>query len=256
MTACRTIFSVALLLCFAVKGNAQEFLKQTRIDSIAVPFKNASSDIGQQAQLLERLKKIDGKGTMKVVLKAYTDTVGTLESNKALASQRMLAAWKLVKASSLASVRIDTLNLNEKRIGKRVEDPLYRRVDILVYELEPEFAYGEKVNLRIQFESGTARILPSSIASVEKLLLLMQMDTSLSIELHGHVCCSPDQLLSFQRAQSVQSYLMRKGIPGSRMTCRGFSNTQPVARETSEGEKARNRRVEVLFVDKRTVPQK
>jgi outer membrane protein OmpA-like peptidoglycan-associated protein len=251
MTAFRLALSIVFLFYFSTGITAQDILKQTRIDSVAVVFRTASSDIDQRAQLLKRLKSIKANPNMKVVLKAYTDTVGSVAYNKALASQRLRSAWELVKTTPLSSVRTDSLNFNETRGKKKISDPQYRRVDILVYKLEPTFTYGAKIDLKIQFENKTVRILPTSVPSAEKLLAVMQMDTALTIELHGHVCCSPNQALSVQRAQAVQSYLVGKGISAKRITCQGFSNTKPLVAEKTEADEAKNRRVEVVFIDKK-----
>jgi outer membrane protein OmpA-like peptidoglycan-associated protein len=245
----RLTLSIVFLLYFSVRSTAQDILKQTRIDSVAIVFRNASSDIDQRARLVKRLNGIKTNPNMKVVLKAYTDTVGSVAYNKMLASQRLRSAWELVKSTPLSSVRTDSLNFNETRGRKHVSEALYRRVDILVYKLEPTFTYGTKIDLKIQFENKTIRMLPGSVPSAEKLLAVMQMDTTLTIELHGHVCCSPNQALSVQRAQAIQNYLVGKGIAAKRITCKGFSNTKPLVAEKTEADEAKNRRVEVIFID-------
>ena len=51
--------------------------------------------------------------------------------------------------------------------------------------------------------------------------------------------------LSDRRAQSVADWLQRAGIQTSRITTKGYGKTQPVVPNTSDANRARNRRVEI-----------
>jgi len=51
--------------------------------------------------------------------------------------------------------------------------------------------------------------------------------------------------LSRARAQAVVTYLMAKGIPGSRMEAEGYGPNQPVADNATEEGMGRNRRIEI-----------
>jgi outer membrane protein OmpA-like peptidoglycan-associated protein len=48
--------------------------------------------------------------------------------------------------------------------------------------------------------------------------------------------------LSENRASSVRDYFVSKGIDGSRLTAKGFGETQPVADNSTAAGKAQNRR--------------
>lgn len=52
------------------------------------------------------------------------------------------------------------------------------------------------------------------------------------------------------RVLCEQDLLQVTGIDEQRISCEGFSNSQPLAEETSEEAMALNRRVEVVFVEK------
>jgi outer membrane protein OmpA-like peptidoglycan-associated protein len=88
----------------------------------------------------------------------------------------------------------------------------------------------------------------SSVKNLEKLHLLMDLDTTFQIKLNGHVCCIPGLELSLKRAERVKSYLVSKGIDPKRVTCKGFSNDVKLYPEITEENKRRNMRVEVIFV--------
>lgn len=57
-----------------------------------------------------------------------------------------------------------------------------------------------------------------------------------------------NQALSQRRAQSVASYLVRRGIEQQRTLVQGFGETQPVASNATAEGRARNRRVELTLV--------
>ncbi|MCB0326863.1 MAG: OmpA family protein [Bdellovibrionales bacterium] len=55
---------------------------------------------------------------------------------------------------------------------------------------------------------------------------------------------SYNQKLSLQRAQSVQNYLIQRGIPSSRMQIKGYGESRPRASNDTEDGRALNRRIE------------
>ncbi|HEU4791649.1 MAG TPA: OmpA family protein, partial [Flavobacterium sp.] len=51
--------------------------------------------------------------------------------------------------------------------------------------------------------------------------------------------------LSKQRAESVRTYLISKGIPESRLIALGFGDGKPIASNEKSSGRAKNRRVEL-----------
>lgn len=225
----------------------QELLKQTKVDSISVHFDYGSSTIKNKTQLLQQLNKLDLGANGRIELFGYTDTIASIASNQQLAFQRMVAVTSVLKNSRLKKCPIDSTNHNETHGNRSLPDAQFRRVDILLYRIEPTFEMGLPINLKINFEPGTDNLLPSSTPTLVKLKTLLELDPGLIIQLNGHVCCDNDQLLSDKRAERVKSYLIENGIAANRMSCRGFSNSQPLVEESSQENMAINRRVEVVF---------
>ncbi len=79
--------------------------------------------------------------------------------------------------------------------------------------------------------------------------LIKYEDTDILIE--GHTDSSgPDDYnmtLSKQRAESVSSFLVSKGVRSNRMTTVGYGETQPIADNSTAAGMAQNRRVEVAI---------
>jgi outer membrane protein OmpA-like peptidoglycan-associated protein len=69
--------------------------------------------------------------------------------------------------------------------------------------------------------------------------------------IYGHTdnvgSAQANQKVSNQRAESVQSYLLTKGIAKDRMTAEGLSFNFPVAENDTEAGRAQNRRVEIFI---------
>lgn len=225
----------------------QELLKQTKVDSISVLFDYGSSTIRNKTQLLQQLNTHDLGANGRIELFGYTDTIASIASNRKLAYQRMVMVADVLKNSRLKTCLIDSTNHNETHGNRSLPDAQFRRVDILLYKIEPTFEMGLPINLKINFEPGTDNLLPSSTPTLVKLKTLLELDPGLVIQLNGHVCCDNDQVLSDKRAARVKSYLTENGIATNRMTCRGFSNSQPLVEENSQENMAINRRVEVVF---------
>lgn len=55
--------------------------------------------------------------------------------------------------------------------------------------------------------------------------------------------------LSERRAQAVREYLIGKGIDGSRLTARGFGESEPIATNETRAGRATNRRVELRILE-------
>jgi outer membrane protein OmpA-like peptidoglycan-associated protein len=246
-TLARCLLAVIALSPLSFPLHSQSLLKETRIDSISIHFKLGSSVIEDRAVWAKRLRGIPMETSGRILIKAYTDTTGSQFFNTTLASKRLQQVALLVKSNTLKGMLPDTLNINENYRPPFKKDSVYRRVDILIYKIVPSFQLDTPVDLQINFESGTDHILSNSTASLRELKTLMQLDLTLNIQLNGYVCCEPDYELSLKRAQMVKAYLVREDINASRITCQGFDNRVPRVPETSETNRAINRRVEVVI---------
>jgi outer membrane protein OmpA-like peptidoglycan-associated protein len=111
---------------------------------------------------------------------------------------------------------------------------------------------GKTVVLKnLNFEPGTAVLLPEAKPTLELLVKIMKDNPSLVIEIGGHVCCANDMPLSVYRAKSVYKYLIKKGIEAPRMTFKGYSRDRPIYEfDRGEFEARANRRVEITVLEK------
>lgn len=117
-------------------------------------------------------------------------------------------------------------------------------------ELKSTLDKDSKVNLHINFATDKADILPDSTAQIDQLIQLLKDHSDLKLAINGHTDNTGDAAhnlkLSEQRAQSVVKALTTAGIDASRLSAKGFGDTQSIADNTTEDGKAKNRRVELV----------
>jgi OOP family OmpA-OmpF porin len=83
--------------------------------------------------------------------------------------------------------------------------------------------------------------------------LMMERPDIELVEIAGHTCHigtdAYNQTLSENRAQSVKKYLISKGISRGRLKAVGYGKTRPIATNTTEQGRRKNRRVELIVLD-------
>ncbi len=105
----------------------------------------------------------------------------------------------------------------------------------------------------IQFVPGTSEILKSSEPKLRRLKDFLALNSSLEVEIQGHVFANGDnsfagQRISEARAKRVLRYLVDNGIDKKRLTSKGYGNTRPVYENPLRTyQEQANRRVEILI---------
>jgi outer membrane protein OmpA-like peptidoglycan-associated protein len=106
----------------------------------------------------------------------------------------------------------------------------------------------------IRYKPNSAEITPESKPVLDAFAEYMNENEELKIEIRGHTdnTGSPaaNMALSSDRAFTIMDYLLSKGIPKSRLSFKGYGDTKPIAPNTTEEEKARNRRTEFFVISK------
>lgn len=106
----------------------------------------------------------------------------------------------------------------------------------------------------VNFYVNTFAIMPTSKRAIDELILVMNKFPKLKIEIQGHICCvnKDAKNLSLERARQVKRILMSEGISERRVQVKGFGVSKPKfpIPEKSEFEAAKNRRVEIMILDK------
>ena len=109
---------------------------------------------------------------------------------------------------------------------------------------------GKIITYAITFETGKADIKPESYVEINRIAKLMQENPNLSFEVQGHCDASgSDKVndpLSQKRAEAIVAALVEQGIAQARLTAVGKGSRQPIADNSSDEGRAKNRRVEFV----------
>jgi outer membrane protein OmpA-like peptidoglycan-associated protein len=104
----------------------------------------------------------------------------------------------------------------------------------------------------ITFDTNKATIKTESAPALEQMAKVLKDDPTMKVYIVGHTdnqgTLEANQTLSQHRAEAVVTALSTQyGIPVSRMTARGVANLSPVASNSDEDGRSKNRRVELVL---------
>lgn len=102
----------------------------------------------------------------------------------------------------------------------------------------------------IKFEFDKATLMESSYAILDNIYQILNDHPEIkTVEIQGHTCSIGTEDynlgLSQRRAATVMNYLKDKGIDASRMTAKGYGESQPMESNKTRQGRANNRRVEL-----------
>ena len=127
-----------------------------------------------------------------------------------------------------------------------------RRAAQAVTPRRPAAASGQRVNLSLAFETGSARLTRGAAAQARvfgRALMLPQL-ANMRFRIEGHTDAVGNRgrnvALSQRRAQSVADFLIAMGVPRARLEVQGFGPDRPLP-GTSRAS-SQNRRVEAVRV--------
>lgn len=102
----------------------------------------------------------------------------------------------------------------------------------------------------VVFDVNKATIKPESEPILGKALKTMQENPNIEVEIRGHTDNSgkhdKNVKLSADRAESVKTWLISKGVVGTRISTKGFGPDSPIAPNDTPENKQKNRRIEFV----------
>lgn len=113
----------------------------------------------------------------------------------------------------------------------------------------------------VSFAVGTADLVASSAATLQKAAQMLKLVPSAFIEVAGYTddvgTAANNQVLSEKRALAVKQYLVAAGVPEKQLVAKGYGETQPMmsidglSGKALSDARSRNRRVELRVLGER-----
>jgi outer membrane protein OmpA-like peptidoglycan-associated protein len=260
------------------------FAQEEEIFSIFFEFDKFNLKEEQAEGVIAFVQKIDTARIESIQIYGYCDDRGKDEYNFVLSTNRANTVKDKLIERGIKSKIIITLegkgrimldedlqtDIPEARSKNRRVDVVVNYKSITIENLKIPGVYstikkdavpGDRIYLeRVLFERGSSQLTIQAKKELDKIAILLLKYKNIIFEVQGHVCCTPTyhreaidretkkRELSVNRAKRVFNYLFKKGISNSRMTYRGYGNTQSLKQGS-----ALDRRVELLIL-KNEVP--
>lgn len=242
-----------LIIAFNFSVNAQ--------DSLVIYFGFDSYILTKKSR--DQLTTLKKSGNNIRSIHGFTDTCGSVAYNKWLSEKRIASVVKQLDPNLITDKNAfgEEFQFAPKNKENRKVLIIYNSTVTVENGTKKESIsaqitagkVGEKIQLKsLNFYPGIADLLPQSAGVLQELLLAMNKNKKLIIEIHGHICCAPDDYanLSRERAQTVYQYLIQNSVDPARMSFKGFGVSQPLfpIPEKTEEERVGNRRVEIKII--------
>jgi outer membrane protein OmpA-like peptidoglycan-associated protein len=125
--------------------------------------------------------------------------------------------------------------------------------DRLTVVVPPQEVQTQLANLpRITFQTKSAALTPEGLAAVRRAAEILTTNPSVRVRVEGHTdtdgSAAANLQLSQARAQAVLDTLRSLGIAADRMSATGYGETRPKVPDTTQANKATNRRVEFVIL--------
>lgn len=255
------------------------FAQEEEIYSIFFEFDKFNLKEEQAEGVIAFVQKIDTARIESIQIYGYCDDRGKDEYNFVLSTNRANTVKDKLIERGIKSKIIITLegkgrimldedlqtDIPEARSKNRRVDVVVNYKSITIENLKIPGVYstikkdavpGDRIYLeRVLFERGSSQLTIQAKKELDKIAILLLKYKNIIFEVQGHVCCTPTyhreaidretkkRELSVNRAKRVFNYLFKKGISNSRMTYRGYGNTQSLKQGS-----ALDRRVELLIL--------
>jgi outer membrane protein OmpA-like peptidoglycan-associated protein len=111
------------------------------------------------------------------------------------------------------------------------------------------------IKQQVQFALDSAVILPESFGLLTEIAdVLIRHPELRRVEVQGHTDNSGtpehNKGLSEQRADAVRAWLVQHGVPSDKLVARGYGQEKPLVPNVTAGNRARNRRVQFIILER------
>lgn len=267
-----------LLLIFFLVSVCSFAQEDEEVHSIFFEFDKYNLKEEQANAVVGFVSKIDTSRIESVQIFGYCDDRGKDQYNFTLSTNRANTVKEKLVEKGIKSKIIITLegkgrimldedmqtNIPEARSKNRRVDVVVNFKALVIEDLKIPGVYstikkdrivGDRIYLdHVLFERGSSQLTYKAKKELDRIALELHKYKNIYFEIQGHVCCTPTfqkeavdrdtkkRELSTNRAKRVYNYFLMKQISKTRMTFKGYGNTQSLKQGS-----ALDRRVELLI---------
>ena len=274
-----------LFFLFFLLFSVVSFAQEEEVHSIFFEFDKFNLKTEQADAVVAFVSKIDTARIESVQIFGYCDDRGKDQYNYTLSTNRANTVKDKLIEKGIKSKIIITLegkgrimldedmqtNIPEARSKNRRVDVVVNFKPIVIEDLKIPGVYstikkdrivGDRIYLdHVLFERGRSQLTYKAKKELDRIALELHKYKNIHFEIQGHVCCTPTfqkeavdrdtekRELSINRAKRVYNYFLMKRISKTRMTFKGYGNTQSLKKGSTL-----DRRVELLITKNDVVP--
>ena len=172
--------------------------------------------------------------TTKAVITVTTDAGGKFEA--------------LVPVNATYSLKYKNFTSNVDYTQMQVPADKNATYDVAI-QIDPP---KEFILDNVYFDTGKSTLKPTSFKALNDLVEILKIKNTMAVEIQGHTdnvgTEESNNKLSQERAEAVKKYLENKGIDSGRVTAKGYGPTMPIADNSNETGKAKNRRTSLKVI--------
>jgi outer membrane protein OmpA-like peptidoglycan-associated protein len=248
------------------------------------PGKTSFSGASSNEDMKNLLSALVKNPQMVVEISGHTDKSGNENTNKTLSKQRAKFVYDFLINNGIAAERLSYKGLGSAKpaYSNKTKDgrAANRRIEIKIIskkaesmdnlvdegnlpteevkpigEVLPSLEVGKSVVLEgVVFGPGEIILSDSAKLAADALVATLINNPSLTVEIVGYTDISGMEekniLLSNQRAQAVHDYIVAAGIATERVSFSGCGPINPIAPNAYRWGRDKNRRIEVLIINK------
>jgi outer membrane protein OmpA-like peptidoglycan-associated protein len=211
-------------------------------------YKAAASNPAIQRYASDKLTKAN-----KTLLDAAAaESIEDMTSLAYIANAQVKTAASKAATGQSEQNSIDLMSQKEKLISdslnlkKSTAQDKLLELQLTEAEREIILAFGS-----IEFVTGTADLVPGASMGIDLLATYLEKYPEKKVTLEGHTdstgSAELNKKLSQERADFIRNVLISKGVAADRITAIGYGQSQPVASNSSQSGRQKNRRIDIKF---------
>lgn len=246
---------------------ARNYLKKAKMAAEAAYLENALKETEAHLQTVN-MKTLKAEAQIarmeadraQLLIKLHAEEAERARQEKqsalALADQKASEA-EMTQAELQAAQAYAKAQEKVAALAKEEADLAFAEIEALRMQLESLVAKETEAGLMMTlgdfvFDSGSANLKQAAVDNFDRVMQFISGYPERAIRIEGHTDSSGsedlNQKLSKRRADAVKALLVQNGIAADRINAVGQGEAHPVATNSTEAGKAKNRRVEIILL--------